>query len=110
VSVGEAAVRPIPDRPDPMRVRSAGAVRSRAGVVQPRPEVAAGSSRTRGVRLRPRLRVVSRTGTLPLPGGGIVVPLQTRRVSSDVPKRPGVWFIVTVTAMLALVVVWRFLH
>jgi hypothetical protein len=93
-----------------MRVRRAGAVRSRAGVGQPPPKVTPGSPRARVVRLRPRLRVVSRTGALPLPGGGIVVALQTRRVSRDVPKSPGVWFIVTVTAMLAFVVVWRFLH
>jgi len=104
-------MRWIPDRPDTISVRHTGAVRSRGGVVRARLKVAAASPRARVVRLRPRLRVVARTSGPPLAGGGIVIPLHARRASRDVPRSPeGVWFIVTLTAMLAFVVVWRFLH
>jgi hypothetical protein len=72
--------------------------------------------RSRVVRLRPRLRLVTRADAPPpafrrVAGGGILIRLDERRAA---PARPstspdGVWLIVTLAAMLLSIVVWRFL-
>jgi hypothetical protein len=76
-----------------------------------------GPGRGRVVRLRPRLRVASRPGGRPpalqrVAGQNVLIRLDERRgIPARRPVSPdGVWLIVTVTAMLVSMFVWRFLR
>jgi hypothetical protein len=70
-------------------------------------------ARGRVVRLRPRLRLVTRADAPPpaFRRVGVLIRLDERRAA---PARPstspdGAWLIVTLAAMLLSIVVWRFL-